>query len=141
MTKDDPKVELLRRVPLFSLCDDKELQEIASLADITDVAEGEALTREGAQGHEFFVIEEGAARVTIGDREVAVLGPGEFVGEMALLDEGPRVATVTATSPLRVFVLSSQAFSSLLDRYPSVARKVMRGMAGRLREAESGHTH
>lgn len=137
----DPKVELLGKVPLFSLCDEKELKEIASLADITEVAAGEALTREGAQGHEFFVIEEGTAKVTIEGREVATVGPGGFVGEMALLDEGPRVATVTAESPMRVFVLTGQAFSALIERHPSVAHKIMRGMARRLREADSAHTH
>lgn len=136
------KVELLRGVPLFSACSGRELARIASLADEIDVPTGKVLTREGDPGREFFVVVEGRARVTVGDRgRLAPLGPGGSFGEMSLIDQGPRSATVEAETDMHLLVLDSRNFSSLLEEVPSVARKVLAAMAGRLRAAEKEATH
>ena len=121
---------------MFSACTNRELRRIASLADQIEVPKGKVLTRQGDPGWECFVITEGEAKATMRGRGSATLGPGSFFGEMALLDQGPRSATVTAESDMRLLVLSSRDFSALLEEVPSVARRMMRGLAERLREAE-----
>jgi CRP/FNR family transcriptional regulator, cyclic AMP receptor protein len=136
----DQKVELLAAVPLFSACSDKELKRIASLATSLEAPEGDALTKEGSPGSEFFVIAEGRAKVTLRGDDVASLGPGDFFGEMSLLDGEPRAATVTAETPMRVFVIGAGEFGALLEEAPSVARRILRGLARRLREAEGAPT-
>src|SRR4051812_12583355 len=138
----DAKVELLRGVPLFAACSKRELSRIASLADQIEVPEGQVLTREGEPGSEFFVVVEGQGRVTVGERgRLSPLGPGASFGEMSLLDQGPRTATVQAETDMHLLVLDSRSFSSLLAEVPSVARKVLASMAGRLRLAEKEATH
>jgi CRP/FNR family transcriptional regulator, cyclic AMP receptor protein len=135
-------VELLRAVPLFSACSKRELSRIASLADEIEVEKGKVLTREGDPGQEAFVVVDGRARVTLRDRgRVAALGPGACFGEMSLLDQGPRSATVAAETDMHLLVLDSRSFSSLLEEVPSVARKVLTAMAGRLRTVEKEATH
>jgi CRP/FNR family cyclic AMP-dependent transcriptional regulator len=138
----DAKVKLLRGVSLFSACSNRELSRIASLTDEIEVPSGKVLTREGDPGREFFVVFEGRARATIGDRgRVAPLGPGACFGEMSLIDQGPRSATVSAETDMRLLVLDSRSFSSLIEEVPSVARKVLAAMAGRLRVAEREAVH
>jgi CRP-like cAMP-binding protein len=138
----DAKVELLRGVPLFSACSDRELARIASLADEIEAPSGRVLTREGDPGRECFVVVDGQARVTVGDRgRLAPLAPGECFGEMSLIDQGPRSATVEAETEMHLLVLDSRSFSSLLEEVPSVARKMLAAMAGRLRAAEKEATH
>jgi CRP/FNR family cyclic AMP-dependent transcriptional regulator len=100
------------------------------------------LTREGDSGREFFVVVDGRARVMVGDRgRIAALGPGASFGEMSLLDQRPRSATVEAETDMQLLVLDARSFSSLLEDAPSVARKVLVAMAGRLRLAEQEATH
>jgi len=135
------KIDILAQVMLFSGCNRKELASIASLATEVDVPAGKVLAREGSAGREFYVILDGKASVTIGGRQVATLGPGDFFGEMALLDQGPRVATVTADTPMEVAVLDPREFSTLVEEHPGVARKILRGLAQRLRESERAPTH
>jgi CRP/FNR family transcriptional regulator, cyclic AMP receptor protein len=137
----DSKTEALSAVPLFSDCSKKELSAIARLCTSIDVPAGDVLTKEGASGREFFVISSGQAKVVIGKRTVATLGPGDSIGEMALLDGGPRTATVTATTPLEVYALGVREFRSLLDASPSITRKILVSVAGRLRAAESRRPH
>ena len=138
----DAKVELLRGVSLFSACSKRELSRIASLADQIDVPKGKVLTREGEPGSEFFVVIKGQATVIVGKRgRIAPLGPGASFGEMSLLDQGPRTATVEAQTDMQLLVLDARSFSSLLADVPSVARKVLAAMAGRLRVAETETTH
>jgi CRP/FNR family transcriptional regulator, cyclic AMP receptor protein len=134
----DLKLELLARVPLFSASSKRDLSRIASLVDRIDVREGKVLTRQGKPGQEAFIIVEGEAKVAMKGRRSAKLGPGEFFGELALLDRGPRSATVTAETDMVLLVVDSRGFSALLDDVPSVRRAVMRAMAARLRDAERG---
>lgn len=132
----DAKLKLLSQVPLFSACSKRELGRIASLTDQIDVPEGKVLTRQGEPGRECFVIAEGYAKATMRGRGSVRLGPGSFFGEMALLDQGLRSATVTAETDMHLLVLGSRDFSALVVEVPTVARRIMRGLAERLREAE-----
>jgi len=135
------KNDALADVILFSGCDKKEIDQIASLATEVEIPNGTVLAREGELGREFYVILDGKATVGIEGKEVATLGPGDFFGEMALLDQGPRVATVTVAEDMEVAVLDPREFITLLDEHPAVARKVLKVMAHRLREAEKAPTH
>lgn len=132
----DVKVELLSNVPLFSTCSKRDLGRIAALVDEVDVPDGRILTREGEPGRECFVIVDGQAAADLGGDRTASLGPGDVVGEMSLLDQGPRSVTVTAKTDMHLLVLTSREFSSLINRFPVVARRVMAALARRLRETE-----
>lgn len=131
----------LAGVPLFSACSDRDLQRLARASDRVTVEEGVALCTEGDLGREVFVILEGAARVTKGGIEVAALGPGDQVGELSLLDGGPRTATVTTTAPTTALVLTKPAFNAVLDEIPTLAHKLLVSLAHRLREAERSPVH
>jgi len=135
------KTEVLSEVLLFSGCNRKELSHIASLATEIDVPQGKVLAHEGSPGREFYVILDGKASVSIDGNDVATLGPGDFFGEMALLDQGPRVATVTADTAMEVAVLDPREFSTLVEEHPGVARKILKVLAHRLRESERAPTH
>jgi len=128
----DAKVELLKRVPLFSGCSKKEIGEIARLADEIDVREGTVLTREGDSGREFFVLVEGAADVRRNGRKVNAMGSGDFFGEIALVSDRPRTATVTATTPARLLVVTDRAFRDLMRNMPSIQLKVLNAVVDRL---------
>jgi CRP-like cAMP-binding protein len=130
------KREALASVPLFRSCNKRELGLIASLVDEIEIPKGRVLTRQGEPGRECFVITEGEASATMRGRRSARLRAGSCFGEMALLDQGPRSATVTAETDMRVLVLGSREFSTLIDRVPTVARRIMQALAERLREAE-----
>jgi CRP-like cAMP-binding protein len=130
------KVELLRKVPLFARCSNKQLAEIATLADEIDLREGKELTREGARGREFFVLLEGQVDVTKGGKGINALGPGDFFGEIALVAPSAlRTATVTARSPVRVLVVTAQNFRRLLGTSPEIRIKVLEALAERVSPA------
>ncbi len=135
------KPELIGNVRLFSTCTKRELARIASLVDEVDAPKGKVIVRQGDPGRECFVIAEGKARATIQGKGSATLGPGSFFGEMSLLDQGPRSATVTAETDMRLLVLGSREFSSLVHEVPTVAVRMMRGLAKRLRDAEPRQPH
>ena len=137
----DDRIKTLSTVGLFSGCSKKELQSVARLCTPLSVEEGFVLTTEGTPGRECFVIADGKARVTIGGRKVGEVGPGECVGEMALLDGGPRTATVTAESPMNTYVLTVSEFGSLLDVSPIIVRKIATSLAQRLRALEAHYPH
>ena len=128
----DTKVDLLLSVPLFSGCSRDEAKELASVADELDLREGTDLTREGKPGREFFVLVEGTADVIRGGEKIDELGPGAWLGEIALLTHGPRTATVTATSPVRVLVITDRAFRQVVTKIPGIAIKVMEKLGDRL---------
>lgn len=120
----DSKAELIRSIPLFASCTPQEVHQIATIADEIDLREGRLLTTEHAIGHEFVVVIEGSAEVRHGDQVVNTIGPGEFVGEIALVTGEPRTATVVATSPVHVLVIEGHAFQHLLETAPDIKAKV-----------------
>jgi CRP/FNR family cyclic AMP-dependent transcriptional regulator len=126
------KIDLLKRVPLFAGCSKTELRELALVADELDLREGRTLVREGQPGREFFVLVDGSVRVSRKGRKLSELGPGDFFGEIALLTDTPRTATVTATSPIRVLVLTNRAFRRVVEAMPSIALKVLSTVGQRL---------
>jgi CRP-like cAMP-binding protein len=130
------KVELLRKVPLFSRCSKRELAAIATLADEVDLRQGKELIREGARGREFFVLLEGQADVLKDGKRINEMGPGEFFGEIALVAPSPvRTATVKATTPVRVLVVTAQNFRRLLEGSPQIKLKVLEALAERVSPA------
>jgi CRP/FNR family transcriptional regulator, cyclic AMP receptor protein len=137
----DAKVELLRGVSLFSACSKRELTRIATLADEIEVPEGRVLIRQGEPGREFFVIVDGRAKVSIRGKRTRTLDAGSAFGELSLFDHGPRSATVTALTDMQLLVLDSRSFSSLISEVPSVAGKIFKTMAQRLRVAERDAVH
>jgi CRP-like cAMP-binding protein len=139
--RGNTKTQALSAVPLFAACSARELAAIARLCTRLDVEAGSVLTTEGRPGRECFVVAGGEAKVVIGKRTVAKVGPGDCVGEMSLLDGGPRTATVFALTPMDVYVLSVREFASLLDTSPSISRKIMVSLARRLRAAETKRAH
>jgi CRP/FNR family cyclic AMP-dependent transcriptional regulator len=134
-------IDLLGSVPLFSECTGKELRAIAGVAKEVAHNQGDVLAREGDRGIGFFVIAEGTAKVSIGDRGRGKLGPGDFFGEISLLDEGPRSATVVAESPMRLYGLTAWTFRQLVAKNPSISRKLLKVMADRLRRTSQDPTH
>jgi len=132
------KVEFLKNVPLFAGCTKKELRELAARTDEIDLRDGYVLMREGRLGREFIVLVEGTAAVTKNGEKLAELEAGDWVGEIALLTNVPRTATVTATSPIRVLVVTDRSFKRLVETMPSIALKVLASVGDRLaRDAKS----
>lgn len=130
-------ISRLERVPLFSDCSQRELRAIAHGVRDIDHPDGAVIAREGEPGVGLFVITEGTADVTIGGKKRTTLKEGDFFGEIALLDGGPRTATVTATSDVKLLGLTEWAFRGLMQEHPSIAIKTLQAMAGRLRSATS----
>lgn len=128
----DAKADLLKNVPLFAECSKSELRQLAAVTDEIDLREGTVLTREGRTGHEFFVIVDGTVQVAKGTRKVAELGPGDWLGEIALVSKSPRTATATATSQLHALVMTDRAFRKVIAEVPSIAMKVLTCMAERV---------
>lgn len=137
MRRNKDRLEHLKAVPMFAALDDKDLALVDRLAERVDVAAGKQLLREGALGHEFYVLLSGKAEVTRGGVSVAVLGPGDHVGELALLDPQPRNATVTMTADGTVLEVTQREFWQLLEDVPLLARKVLQGLARRLHADEA----
>lgn len=125
----------LKSVPFFSSMSKRELAAMAQQTDDLDVPAGKVLAQEGEIGHEFFVIDQGTAEVTRGGEHVADLGPGDFFGEMALLEEDRRTATVTASSPVRVIVMTRQSFRAVDRTMPGVHAAVAEAIASRRQTA------
>lgn len=126
------KTDLLREIPLFSECSRAELDQVAGVADELALPAGTVLMREGAVGKELVVLIDGEVDVTQGSTRVATRSGGDFVGELALVTQRPRTATVTATSEIRVLVVSASAFQRLLRDVPAIAVKVLKAVGERL---------
>jgi CRP/FNR family transcriptional regulator, cyclic AMP receptor protein len=132
----------LAKVPLFAGLTDKELESVRSLMTETNVPAGTTLARQGRTGQEFFVIVSGTASVDRDGEHVADVGPGDFLGEMALLDGGPRNADVSASTEMTLMVVSQRDFSQLLDTVPMIARRMLPTLVKRLRAGTAvHHTH
>jgi CRP-like cAMP-binding protein len=132
MLRKNAKVELLRRVPLFSECSKAQLSEIALLADEIDFPAGRVLIHEGNPGREFCVVIQGTVDVSRDGKKLAIRGGAEFFGEISLLSDTPTTATVATTSPVRALVITARSFRRLLENSPGIQQKVMRSMAARL---------
>jgi CRP/FNR family transcriptional regulator, cyclic AMP receptor protein len=136
----DTKVQALKRAPLFEGLSKKELAEIARVTEDLEVPAGKVLCKEGDTGQEFFVIVKGKIEVSRKGKPISARGGGDFVGEIALLEDTKRTATVTATTPLHVFVLTRQDFRRLVAANPGVERKVMQALARRVLELSADPT-
>jgi len=132
MLHKNSKIELLKRVPLFAGCSKKELEHVAMVADEIDFTSGKRLIREGELGREFFILVGGTAEISRKGKAIDTAGPGDFFGEMALLADQPRNATVTTTSPVDALVVTARSFRDLIGDNPLIALKVMRAVAERL---------
>jgi CRP-like cAMP-binding protein len=132
MTRGDQKLELIQSAPLFSHCDRRELEEIAAAADLIDVPAGMTLVTQGQRTNEFVVIARGACEVTRDGVQVATLGTGDFFGEIALVTGAPRTATVKATEPSTLLVLTDRAFERVGEDIPSITTSVLRVLGERL---------
>jgi CRP/FNR family cyclic AMP-dependent transcriptional regulator len=132
MFTQDTKVKSLRQAPLFEGLSKKELTELARRSEDMELDAGTVLCKEGEIGQEFFVIVEGEVEVKRKGRRLGTRGAGDFIGEIALLEDIARTATVTAKTPVRVFVLTRPTFQHLVNENPAVERKVLRTLARRL---------
>jgi len=131
------KVKLLQRVALFEGLSSRQLAQVARLVDEVNVAAGKRLAMAGQTGRELFVIVEGRALARTPRGRTVQLGPGQFFGEMSLLDGGPRSATVEASTPMRLLVIGYREFWQLLAESPLIAKQIMRVLSNRLREADA----
>ena len=128
----DSQVAAIAQVPLFCRLSKGELARIGQLADEVDLPPGQTLTTEGSRGREFFVLLEGSAEVQRGGRRIATMQGGDFFGEIALLTDVPRTATVTTTSTVHALVITDRAFRELLRKSPAIQGKVLEAVASRL---------
>lgn len=131
-----PKFEMLAQVPLLSGCTPAEIGLIEKIVDEVDVEPGRVLAQEGRHGGEFFIVVSGTATAARNGQTLATFGPGAFFGEMSLLDGRPRSATVTAQTSMHILVLDPRAFLQLVEKTPTVARAMLRELAGRIRSLE-----
>jgi CRP/FNR family cyclic AMP-dependent transcriptional regulator len=140
-THTDQKLELLKRTPLLSGLGRKEIEEVGRLVDEIDVPAGRVLMREGDPGREFFVVVDGTVGIDRGGTRIRTMEPGDFFGEIALLDEGPRTATATADGPASLLVLGHREFHSLMDQFPAIRTSVLDALAKRIRNLEPEAAH
>jgi CRP/FNR family transcriptional regulator, cyclic AMP receptor protein len=131
-------LKMLAAQPLFFGLSQKELRSVASLGTPVDIKVGHILTEEGTNGREAFLIVSGEARCLVGSKKVAVLGPGDLFGEMSLLDQAPRSASVVADSDMEAIVFVRSEFVRLVEASPKIALKMLAGMAARLRAIDKG---
>ena len=129
-------LESLRNVSLFSSCSTKDLEKIAKAADEVTVAAGALIVDQGQTGREAFVIVSGSASVKRNGKKVASLGPGAVVGELSLLDHGPRTASVIAETECVLLVISQRQFLAVIDAIPALSHKLLATLAGRIRELD-----
>jgi CRP/FNR family cyclic AMP-dependent transcriptional regulator len=129
--------DLLTRVPLFKDLSKKHLAQVRNLATRIEVPPGRVLTREGRVGYEFVVVLEGEVEVRRDEKVVATCGAGDFVGEIALIDDRPRTATVVATTPAVLDVIGRREFADLLAHEPEIAERIRSTAAQRLAELEA----
>ncbi len=135
--RQEDKINALGKIPLFGELSKKELVFLARMTTEVDVREGSTLVRQGEMGREAMIIESGTAVVRRNNRKVDDLGPGDFFGEMSLIDHMPRNADVVATSDMTVLVMDSREFSTVLDTYPKVAVKILKTVVERLVKTQS----
>jgi len=135
-TAREEKIKYLERVPHFEACSTRQLRAVADIAKVVEVPERTVLTRQGEPGDEFFIIIDGTALVTLSMQKGHRLRPGEFFGEMSLVDGEPRSATVKAETDLRVLVISRVNFWQLLREVPELTQKMLVNLSRRIRDLE-----
>ena len=138
MKRREDVLAYLGKVPLFSACTKKDLTHISKYSDRVQVPAGTKMTEEGRVGYEFYVILDGKVSVSKGGREVNTLGPGDAFGELALLDRAPRNATVEAVTDVEALVMGQREFTAALDLVPTLAHKLLTGLARRIHEVDAG---
>ncbi|OLD37645.1 MAG: hypothetical protein AUI57_10235 [Candidatus Rokubacteria bacterium 13_1_40CM_2_68_8] len=136
-TAREEKIKYLERVPHFEACSTRQLRAVADIAKVVEVPERTVLTRQGEPGDEFFIIIDGTALVTLSMQKRHRLRPGEFFGEMSLLDGEPRSATVKAETDLRVLVINRINFWQLLREVPELTQKMLVNLSRRIRDLEN----
>ena len=130
-------VDVLRRVPLFAGLGDRDLAQLADRFQERSFPEGAVVLEEDSAGTTFFVIADGDASVSVRGEVRATLGPGDYFGEMAVMDEGVRTASVTAATDLRTYFLTPWEFRPFVEEHPEVAWKLLQNLARRLRAAQT----
>lgn len=136
----DERIRRLMEVPILAECTRKQLRAVAAISRVVEVAAGTVLTRAGTPGEEFFIIVDGSATVEISPRKRRHLGPGDFFGEMSLLDGGPRSATVVAETDVRLLVILRRNFLALLREVPELTQKILYVLSRRVRALEQPST-
>lgn len=137
----DEKLELLRRIPLFATCNRKQVARLSQLADEVAVPDGKVLMRQGETGSEMMVIVSGAVRIERDGKVLNTLARGDFFGEIALLEQGPRTATAIAQGPTMLLVIGHREFHSVMEEFPGFAAEVLRALARRIRTLEPDAPH
>lgn len=132
----DQKIGYLQRIPILESCTNRQLRAIARIAEVREAPAGQVLTQIGEPGDQFFMIVDGSARAEVSPQQQHRIGPGEFFGEMSLLDGGPRSATVITDTPVRLLLIRRRDFSSLLKEVPALALQIMVTLCRRVRQAE-----
>jgi CRP-like cAMP-binding protein len=136
----DDKIDRLEEVGLLAGCSRRQLRAIARISDVVEVPADTVLARSGQAGEEFFLILDGSARVEVSPRKRSRLEPGEYFGEMSLLDGGPRSASVVAETPLRLLVIKRRDFTTLLREAPELTQSILATLSRRVRVAEASLT-
>jgi CRP/FNR family cyclic AMP-dependent transcriptional regulator len=137
----DEKLDLLYRIPLFANLDKHKIERVGELTEEVDVPAGKVLIRQGDAGGDLMVLVSGQVAIERDGTRVTTLGPGDFFGEISLIDGRPRTATVTTETPSRVLVVSHREFHALMDQIPEVAAQILQALADRVRKLEPKETH
>ena len=137
----DEKLDLLQRIPLFAGLNRHQLERLGMLADEVDVPAGKVLMRQGDSGSDMMVLVRGSVAVDRDGERLNTLGPGDFFGEIALVDGGPRTATITAEEPATLLVVTHRDFHSMMEEFPEIADQVLNALANRVRRLEPDAPH
>ncbi|HET9201309.1 MAG TPA: cyclic nucleotide-binding domain-containing protein [Dehalococcoidia bacterium] len=132
----DQKVKRLEAIPIFAHANRRQLEHVAAIADEVDVPKGTVLAKQGERGLDFFVIEDGKARVVADGQQMAELGPGDFFGEISLIDGGPRTATVEAAADMKLLIVRKPSFDDLMETSAELRGAVVRALGQRIRELD-----
>jgi CRP/FNR family transcriptional regulator, cyclic AMP receptor protein len=139
MASKQNHLDALREVPLFSACSNKELEKVAKASDEIRMTAGTLIVDQGQTGREAFIVVEGEVEVKRNGRRVASLGPGAIVGELSLLDHGPRTATATCETDCTLLVIDSRRFTGVLDAVPAISHKLLATLATRIRDLDRAY--
>ncbi|MDA3039332.1 MAG: cyclic nucleotide-binding domain-containing protein [Actinomycetota bacterium] len=132
----DQKLEALKATALFSTCSDKQLELIGKVTDRTSAAAGTVLVKQDSVPHQMAILISGSAKVEVGDKEVANLGPGDVVGELAMIDSKPASATVTMTTDGEAWMVARSGFRPVWEQNPDMSRALLEAVVARLRAAD-----